>query len=209
MSPSRTEDSAEGAGKVLSPAFLAHVVFVTANLPKMVKFWTTFLGGSITHENSQLAFIRYDEEHHRIAIINVPGTLPRHPASAGMHHVAFTFNNLRDLVTAYNQRKAHGILPVRCVNHGPTTSMYYFDPDGNTIESQVDNFDTPEEGAAFMNSDLFAQNPIGTDFEPEDLIAKLDAGIDDKIIKKRIEIGARGLPAQYTEVQAALAAGGE
>lgn len=37
-------------------------------------------------------------------------------------------------------------------NHGPTTSLYYRDPDGNQIETQVDNFETAEEATAFMNS---------------------------------------------------------
>jgi hypothetical protein len=34
-----------------------------------------------------------------------------------------------------------------------TTSLYYADPDGNQIELQVDNFATPEEGTAFIESE--------------------------------------------------------
>ncbi|KIV78616.1 hypothetical protein PV11_06250 [Exophiala sideris] len=184
-------------GQVISPKALAHVVFRTADLDRMVDFWVTFLGGSISHRSKAIAFIRYDEEHHRIAIIQAPGTVERNPQAAGMHHVAFSFDTLSELVEGYHQRKAHSIVPKRCVNHGPTTSMYYEDPDGNTIETQVDNFDTADEAAEFMSSKLFAENPIGTDFEPEELIARLKAGEDDKIIKKRIEIGPRGLPASY------------
>lgn len=189
------------SGKVLSPSALAHVVFLTADLPRMVNFWTTFLGGQVSFASPVIAFLSYDDEHHRIAIIKGPNVAPKNPAGAGMHHVAFTFKTLSDLMTSYHQRKAHGILPTRCINHGPTTSMYYEDPDGNAIETQVDNFDTAEEATAFMTGPLFAENPIGTEFDPQDLEDKLNAGVDEKIIKKRIEIGPRGLPSEYTEKQ--------
>jgi hypothetical protein len=46
--------------------------------------------------------------------------------------------------------------------------MYYTDPDGNRIETQVDNFDTIEEANAYMASTAFAENPIGIDFDPDD-----------------------------------------
>lgn len=71
--------------------------------------------------------------------------------------------------------------------------MYYADPDGNQIETQVDNFDTVEEANAFMMSKEFAENPIGTDFEPEDLIKRLKSGEPHVSIKKRIEVGPRSL----------------
>jgi len=32
------------------------------------------------------------------------------------------------------------ILPVMCLDHGMTISMYYADPDGNGVEIQVDAF---------------------------------------------------------------------
>ncbi len=75
--------------------------------------------------------------------------------------------------------------------------MYYRDPDGNAIETQVDNFDTLEETSDFMGGPLFAQNPIGTDFDPEDIIKRLDAGEDHASIKKRKEIGTRFAPPNF------------
>jgi hypothetical protein len=42
----------------------------------------------------------------------------------------------------------------------------YKDPDGNSLETQVDTFDTPEEATVFMKSKEFADNPIGTDIDP-------------------------------------------
>lgn len=180
-------------GKVLSPASLAHVVLRTSQYEPMVAFYKTFLGAHATYENEHLAFLTYDEEHHRIAILHYPSAKPRDPTSAGMAHMAFTFNTLKDLTLAYTQRKARGILPVWSVNHGPTTSMYYQDPDGNQIETQVDNFDTVDEANASMNNPEFAENPIGVDYDPEDLIRRLESGEDDRSLKKRPRSGPRGL----------------
>lgn len=59
------------------------------------------------------------------------------------------------------------------------------------IETQVENFDTLDECSKFMEGDLFKMNPIGTDFQPEELIKRLESGEDERKIKERAEIGAR------------------
>ncbi|KIW76364.1 hypothetical protein Z517_11110 [Fonsecaea pedrosoi CBS 271.37] len=181
--------------KVLSPSTLAHVVLRTNNFSGMRDFYTTFLGGTITYGNDFISFITYDEEHHRIALIGIPDTAPKAPTTCGLEHIAFTFPTLSALLLAYRQRLARGIKPVWSVNHGPTTSIYYKDPDGNMLETQVDNFDTVDAANEFMNSKYFAENPIGTDFDPEELIRKIEGGVADEAeLKKRVEIGPRGLP---------------
>lgn len=178
--------------KVLSPKSLAHVVLRTSNYKSMVSFYKAFLGAHAAHEDEHIAFLTYDEEHHRIAIINAPYADPRNPASSGMDHMAFTFDSLQDLLLAYRQRKAYGILPVWCCNHGITVSAYYQDPDGNRIETQVDVLDV-EQANEFMKSAAFTENPIGVDFDPEDLIKRLDSGEDEAEVMKRGSIGPRGL----------------
>jgi catechol-2,3-dioxygenase len=124
----------------------------------------------------------------------MPATDAKVPQTCGFEYIAFSFRTLQDLALAYRQRKERGITPFWCVNHGPATSMYYKDPDGNKIETQVDNFETNEEANSFMMSSKFAESPMGTDFDPEDLIRRLESGEDEKSIKKRVEIGPRGLP---------------
>lgn len=181
------------ADKVISPSTLAHVVLRTANFQPMIDFYVEFLGGKIVHANDFIAFITYDQEHHRIALLNVPGTGPKQPKSSGLEHIAFTFPTLHALLLAYRQRKQKGIEPVWSVNHGPTTSMYYRDPDGNMLETQVDNFDSAEDANAFMSGPYFAQNSIGTDVDPEDIISRLKKGESESSLKKRVEIGARGI----------------
>ncbi len=83
------------------------------------------------------------------------------------------------------------MLPFWCINHGLTISLYYHDPDGNVLETQVDNFDTPEEANNFMASEAFRENPTGNDFDPQKLIQRLQSGEDHASIKKRVEVGPR------------------
>ena len=46
-----------------------------------------------------------------------------------------------------------------------------------------------------MNSKEFAENHIGADFDPEELIDRVKNGEDEKTLKRRVEVGPRGLPA--------------
>lgn len=179
---------------VKSPSKLAHVVLRTRNLRMMVQYYTTFLGAEVIYENDILVFLSYDDEHHRIALIQAPGTQAKVPTSCGLEHIAFSFDSLQDLLLAYRQRKQKGITPLWPVNHGPTTSIYYRDPDGNEIETQVDNFQDAEKATEFMKSKAFAENPIGVDFDPEDFIRRLENGEEAEKLQKRVEIGPRGLP---------------
>lgn len=184
--------------KVLRPAYLAHVVLRTTDRESfklMTDFYIKFLNAEITYQNNVLCFLTYDEEHHRVAIGLFPGTTKRIGKPAGLAHIAFTYNTLTDLAISYRQRKSLGITPFWCVNHGPTTSLYFHDPDGNELETQVDNFDSPEEANAFFRTKEFEMNPIGADFDPEELIARLKSGEDDKSIKTRRTTGIRqGIP---------------
>ncbi|MCJ1458677.1 hypothetical protein MMC28_009051 [Mycoblastus sanguinarius] len=179
---------------VVKPIRLAHVVLKTQReqYKAMVNYYKIFLSATASYEDEMLSFLTYDEEHHRIAIACIPSvTGPRVPSASGLLHVAFTFATLHDLALAYQQRKSHGIEPFWCVNHGPTTSMYYRDPDGNEIETQVDNYESNEEATEFMRSQQFADNVIGTDFDPEELVRRIESGEDEGLIKKRLEIGKR------------------
>ncbi|KIW95792.1 uncharacterized protein Z519_02856 [Cladophialophora bantiana CBS 173.52] len=180
--------------RVKSPAHLAHVLLRTTKLDEMIDFYVQFLGGWVAFRGKSMAFIAYDEEHHRIALGAMPNTTPKDHLSSGLEHIAFTYNNLDDLVLAYEQRKKLGMHPIWCVNHGPTTSIYYQDPDGNHLETQVDNFDTVDEVNEYMMSPEFAENAIGFDFDPEALAARVHGGEDHKSIKRRIGSGPRPNP---------------
>ena len=212
MAPSAAlpEAGSDKIGKLCStsPEALAHVVLRTTpeTYQSMIQFYQNLLGAHIVHTTPVLTFLRYDYEHHRIAIIQTPDTVPKPKGSsyAGLDHVAFTFPTLTALAQQYVYLKtlAKPLRPLWTVNHGPTTSMYYRDPDGNKIELQVDNFDVPDDADVFMKGPLYAQNPMGTDFDADkwadDILRKAgsngEEGLSPEEVKERKmrkEIGER------------------
>ena len=161
----------------IPPSKFAHVVRRTAQFEKMIAWYETVLGARVVHSNAMLAFLTYDDEHHRVAIAAFPG-LAEAPKemSVGTDHVAFNHADLGDLLHHWARLKKEGIEPHWCINHGLTTSMYYRDPDGNGIEFQVDNFPTLEEGTRWMEGPDFEKNPVGVKFDPAELLARYLSG---------------------------------
>jgi catechol-2,3-dioxygenase len=161
----------------ISPAKLAHVVLRVRDLPAMRDWYKTVLQAEVTQETPVLCFLTFDDEHHRIALVALPGIEDRGDAvRVGMDHIAFTYASVADLLHTYERLRDAGITPFWPINHGVTMSLYYRDPEGNRIELQVDAFATMDEGKAYMRSDAFKANPIGVLFDPEDLLRRFKAG---------------------------------
>jgi hypothetical protein len=96
--------------------------------------------------------------------------------TVGLAHTAYTFPNLMSLLAKYEDLKNADIHPHVPVQHGPTTSIYYRDPDGNTVELQIDNFTTPEEATSYLHSEEFHADPFGPSFDPATMLTALHAG---------------------------------
>jgi catechol-2,3-dioxygenase len=190
-----TEKTMQETGTPTPPRKFAHVVLRTSRYHEVVDFYKALLCAHSTFSNDILSFLTYDEEHHRIAVLNVSGLQDQQRGAAGVHHVAFTYDSLADLIANYERAKLQNIEPVWCTNHGPTTSFYYRDPDGNQLELQVENFATVEESIEFLHSPEFAENPIGVDFDPEELARRLRAGEPEVELKKRPHSAPRGFDA--------------
>ena len=186
-------DKAKVADQIVPPAKLAHFVIRTSRYEEILQWYQTVLKLHIVFKSDALAFLTYDEEHHRLAVINMPNLSEQPEGAAGVHHIAFTYNSLKDLLENYERLKQLGIEPVFPINHGPTTSIYYADPDHNQLELQVENFDTVEESSKFFYSEAFSVNPIGVEFDPAELLARLRAGEPEAVLKMRADVGAKGL----------------
>lgn len=170
-----------------SPYKVSHIVYQTNRPREMREWYCRVLSAELVYENDFISFITYDDEHHRVAFIN-PGPLEaREPGDrangdfragreSGLHHIAFTFKGLGELLDNYERLRDGGIRPYWCINHGPTSSMYYHDPDNNQVELLIDNFEDVRDGKAYMRSAAFAKNPIGVEFDPEDMVARFRAG---------------------------------
>jgi catechol-2,3-dioxygenase len=166
----------------IRPTKFVHVVYRTRRFEQMLRWYQTVFDAKVQHQNPALAFLTYDGEHHRFAFANLDilqpeGTETDRRGVIGVDHVAYTYASLNDLFENYAQLKARGITPYWCVHHGVTVSMYYADPDGNQMEFQVDSFGSNEEANAFMTGPHFAANPIGVEYDPEDWLARLRAGV--------------------------------
>lgn len=186
-----------------APVKLSHYVLQTNQIAAMKDWYRMVLEADIVHENPMICFLSYDEEHHRIAFLD-PGPLDkRAPArdplrageTPGLHHVAFTFGSLAELIAAWERAKAKGAVPHWCINHGPTTSMYYRDPDGNGVELQVDNFANLADCKAYMQGPDFAENPVGVEFDPEFLARRLKSGVSERELLDRAKLAKALQPA--------------
>ena len=170
--------------KPVSPSLFAHFVLRTPQRDAMRDWYRTVLNARLVFENDYISFITYDEEHHRVAFVSAPELKRPADADRNLSHMAYTFADLGQLLSTYKRPKAQGILPYRPINHGPTVSMYYRDPDGNQVELQVDAFD--KAGAAsYFHTEPFAKNPIGVLFDADKMLADYEAGVPEADLLRR------------------------
>lgn len=179
MNVQSKQDADTSLSKVVVPEKLSHFVIRTNNFTEMLAWYRFVFHAKTSFENEMIAFLTYDDEHHRFAFINTEKLPNPNDQFTGVDHVAFTYANLSDLLHTYKRLSDNGIKPFWCINHGPTTSMYYRDTDGNELEFQVDNFESLEEATKFFFSEAFALNPIGVDFDPDALREKLLSGVPE------------------------------
>ncbi|MCA9511721.1 MAG: VOC family protein [Myxococcota bacterium] len=182
MAPARIP---EPAPRHLRPSRFSHIVLQTPRFEEMTAWYKTVLSARPLLENDVVCFLTYDEEHHRVMIGRNPNATPRDARAAGVVHFAYAMESLADLVGAYERLAAEGIEPVRCIDHGFTTSLYYADPDGNEVELQVDNFATRDEFNAWFATGAFDRNFVGVAFDPARMVALHRSGLPEAQILQR------------------------
>ncbi|WP_018657066.1 VOC family protein [Actinomadura flavalba] len=177
-----------------TPKF-AHVVLQTGRPAALRDWYCTVLDGHVVYGDDMLTFITFDEEHHRIALLSPPVPIrPRTPDTAAMHHVAYTFAGLDDLLDRYVLLRDAGVRPAVCIAHGVTTSLYYRDPDGNFVEMQVDNFAEPDQATRYMGGPEYAADSVGPAFDPEEMLAARRGGASVDELTARAWSLKAGLP---------------
>ena len=171
----------------IAPSKLAHFVLRTRRYEELIAWYQTVLGAKPVFESPFVTFLTWDAEHHRIAIANAPHFKDRPDDAVGLDHIAVTMTSAVDLLRTYERLRDLGIVPTTPIHHGPTLSLYYLDPDKNSIELQVDAFDTEEELKAFFRSGPFRANPLGVLYDPEALLARFRAGATEQELRAPIE----------------------
>jgi len=171
---------------------LHHVTLTTTRLQAMIDWYVLTIGLKPLYQFPGGAWLTNDAANHRFALLAMPGLGddPEKQAHAGLHHHAYEYATLADLLATYARLKAHGILPAMTLDHGMTLSIYYPDPDGNLLELQVDNFGDWAASSQWMaTAPQFAANPIGIQFNPDKLVEALVAGLDHAEIHRRTNAG--------------------
>lgn len=164
---------------------MAHIVLQTTGLAVLKDWYLEVLDAHIVYESDTAAFMTFDDEHHRLAIIEIPGLSPRTATTVGLSHAAYTFDSLPDLLNKFEDLKAAGITPRVPVQHGVTTSIYYRDPDGNMVELQIDNFATPDEATEYMCGQEYAGDFIGPSFDPDTMLNAWRSGTPESELISR------------------------
>jgi catechol-2,3-dioxygenase len=174
--PNRTEKST-----IKSPARLSHAVLRTTRLKEMVEWYGTVLGAKVMYQNEFIAFMTYDDEHHRIALAAFPGLIDKPKRTTGLDHLAFFYETLGDWITNYERLKEAEITPRVCIHHGITMSLYYRDPDDNGVELSIDSVPKAEWHSWMQNR--LGENVIGGPLDPDDIARKYHAGVPEEELR--------------------------
>lgn len=110
-----------------------------------------------------------------VALFDYPRLNPSESAS-GLHHMQLRHGDIESLFTRYERLASVGILPYRSFNHGPSTSFYYQDVDGNMAELSAANFQDESGYLAFLKSPAYAANPVGFAVDPAELSRRWRGG---------------------------------
>lgn len=112
-----------------------------------------------------------------LALFEVPDLARGASGEPGLHHMQFRHPTMAELVTRYERLLAIDVKPVRTANHGPGTSFYYADPDGNSVELSASNFTTEEDYLGYFKSDSYRNNPSGIEIDVADYVRRFRSGI--------------------------------
>ena len=82
------------------PAKLSHIVVRTGDVARLKSWYLTLLTARVSFENESLCFMTYDDEHHRLGIVQLPGvsSAAAPPSTPGLEHVSFTYADLGQLL---------------------------------------------------------------------------------------------------------------
>lgn len=172
----------------LPPMRLGEVVLATGRYDAMTAWYRQLLDiePSLEHSNhtavstggppkpTRMCFFRLHIEppyQDVVAIFEIPGTRDAPSGDPGLHHMQLRNASLPVLGERYRRLRDLGVLPYRAMDHGPSTSLYYHDPDQNAVEIAASNFATLEAFQACLASDAFKLNPAGKVIDPQSLIA--------------------------------------
>jgi catechol 2,3-dioxygenase len=120
---------------------LSHFGIFVENIEAMTAFYTTVFGLQLTDQGVGKNF-KYDlrflsgssEQHHQLVLAS--GREPGTPSS--VMQMSFKVRSLDDLRRIRDRALQHGASALRGMNHGNALSIYFHDPEKNTVEVYLD-----------------------------------------------------------------------
>ena len=105
-----------------------------------------------------------------VAIFEMPDRRGAPSGDPGLHHMQLRNASLPVLGERYRRLRDLGVLPYRAMDHGPSTSLYYRDPDHNAVEIAASNFSNMAEFQACLASDAYRRKPAGKVIDPQSML---------------------------------------
>jgi len=120
---------------------LGHVVLKVTDLVRSEQFYTGILGMPVCarfdEQGMKMTFFSLGN-HHDLALAEVSGEPTAGESAAGLDHVAFCIGTTLEELKAANSELEKVGIAVNPEDHEVTKSLYFDDPDGNTLELYVD-----------------------------------------------------------------------
>jgi catechol-2,3-dioxygenase len=138
---------------------VGHIVLNVSNMDVSMAFYRDVLGMTImSYRPGQGVFMSFGTLHHDIAIFQAKEGATT--GELGLSHLAMRIpGGDGELRTAYDKLVAAGLKIRSTTDHGMTHSVYFCDPDGNTLEVYTDVYDEPE-GMEVMRSKTNMRQPL-------------------------------------------------
>jgi len=138
---------------------VGHIVLRVSNLDASTAFYRDVLGMEVTSwRPGQGAFLSFGTLHHDIALFQAAEGASS--GELGLAHLALRiFGDDAELRAAYDALKAAGVEIKNTTDHGMTHSVYFYDPDGNTLEVYTDVYSEPE-GMVVMRTKVEPRRPL-------------------------------------------------
>lgn len=138
----------------------SHIGFYVTDINKMVKFYTNFMGFTVTDKgklgDATIVFMSRDpREHHQMALIT---GRPKDLHYNVINQISFRLSSLADLKHFYQNMKklpSGMITEIDPITHGNALSIYFRDPEGNRLE-------------LFIDAPWYCHQPLRVPFNPED-----------------------------------------
>ena len=136
---------------MVNPMRVGHVVLNVSNLEKSTRFYTEVLGFDISVKRDFGPFLTCSKIHHDLALFQAPeGAAPVSQGQIGLNHVAIQVPDIEVLKDTYRRFKDLNVPIDHLTDHGMTSSLYFYDPDGIRVEYFCNNTATAKEGLEMM-----------------------------------------------------------